>query len=191
MRGDEKTEPRLGEMPEIMRPEDVAETFREAMIDHYRTRSVNTGFAESTLAASDYLNRFQELVNLLEGASQQLEDFAHDFLSWTPVSPEDHVSQPEGDGHDLAAHGQAFSQVRARFDEAVLRLHGEAVAVVDELAARLGDSRQGLNQACDDAGACLRILMDEANAIARGETVPSRHEQDPASNVIYAQFGKR
>lgn len=176
-------------MPEIMSRYDVVAAFRTAMMDHYRTHVPGTDFAESTLTASDYLNQFQVLVRLLDTASSQLEDFAHQFLSWSPMTYEEHVS--ERDEEAVSAVRQEPTQVRARFDDAVSLLHCEAVAVVEEVVARLDCSKQSLTEACENAAACLRILGDESSAIARGDILPDRSESDFEGNVIYAQFGKR
>ncbi|MGV1015075.1 MAG: hypothetical protein ACOYB4_08915, partial [Methyloceanibacter sp.] len=142
-------------MPEIISGNDVVSAFRTAMMDHYRTHVPDPDFSESTLTASDYLNHFQELVKLLEGVSSQLEDFANEFLSWNPMTYAEHIAELD-DEHAVAAYRQAPTPVRARFDEAVAHLHGEAIAVVDEVAARLSGSKQSLNAACESAAACLR-----------------------------------
>ncbi|HWM32553.1 MAG TPA: hypothetical protein VNO69_12745 [Methyloceanibacter sp.] len=188
MHGDEQFMPHPA-MPEILSPEEVVSAFRDAMADHYRAH--RTGINESTLTASDYLNHFHELVKLLDAVSVQLEEFAHEFLAWSPMTYEEHVSELNDDDLADLSSRQAPTPVRARFDEAVVHLHGEAIAVVEDVVAKLGGSKQGLNQACEKAAACLRILGDEANAIARGETPPSRSEHLAAGNVIYPQFGRR
>jgi hypothetical protein len=188
MQGDEKFRS-LPAMPEILSRDDVVSAFRTAMMDHYRTHVPDTDFTESTLTASDYLNQFQELVKLLDSVSTQLEGFAHEFLSWNPVSYEEHVA--ELDETAVAAYRQAPTPIRARFDDAVTHLHGEAIAVVDEVVQRLNGSKDSLNAACENAAAALRILGDEANAIARGEPLPQRTETERDGNVIYARFGRR
>lgn len=188
MHSDERITP-LPAMPEILSRDDVVSAFRTAMMDHYRTHVPGTDFTESTLTASDYLNQFQGLVKLLEAAQTQLEDFAQGFLTWSPMTYEEHVS--ETDETSVAAHREEPTPVRARFDDAVSLLHCEAVAVVDEVVARLNCSKQSLTEACENAAACLRILGDESNAIARGEIQPRRGEIESDGNVVYAQFGRR
>lgn len=176
-------------MPEILSRDDVVSAFRTAMMDHYRTHVPETDFTESTLTASDYLNQFQELVQLLDKVSSQLEGFAHEFLSWSPMTYEEHVA--ELDEQAVTAYRQAPTPVRARFDDAVAHLHGEAIAVVDEVVTRLNGSKHSLSAACENAAACLRILGDEANAIAKGEILPQWAETEQDGNVIYARFGRR
>jgi hypothetical protein len=188
MHGDEKFRS-LPAMPEILSRDDVVSAFRTAMLDHYRTHVPETDFTESTLTASDYLNQFQGLVKMLDKVSTQLEGFAHEFLSWNPMTYEEHIA--ELDEEAVAAYRQSPTPVRARFDDAVAHLHGEAIAAVDEVVQRLNGSKESLNAACENAAACLRILGDEANAIARGEILPPRGETERDGNVIFARFGRR
>ena len=98
-----------------------------------------------------------------------------------------HLGRPKGKPDPK----YSVAPVRARFDDAVSLLHCEAVAVVEEVVARLNCSKQSLTEACENAAACLRILGDESNAIARGEITPRRGEIESDGNVVYAQFGRR
>ena len=84
----------------------------------------------------------------------------------------------------IAAYRRAPQKIRARFDEAVARLHGEAVTLVAEVAADLTGNRKTLNKTCEKAAQRLRVLIDEANAIANGETLPDR--KDPERSVMSA-----
>jgi hypothetical protein len=59
------------------------------------------------------------------------------------------------------------------FDEAVSRFHGEALALLTEISAELNDPDKNsgeMNKACANAARRLRVLIDEANAIANGES---------------------
>ena len=75
------------------------------------------------------------------------------------------------------------------------RLHGEALTLVAEVAANL-NARKSLNKSCESAAARLRVLIDEANAIATGETLQERTDPDNVGDVggqaaIDALFGTR
>jgi hypothetical protein len=167
------------------------------MIGHFRSHVPGTNINESTLLASDYLNHFHELVMLLEAISSEPRGFADDLLSWRPLTYEEHFSESGFRDKNLAiaAYRRAPPKIRARFDEAVARLHGEAVTLVAEVAQDLTGSTKILNKTCEKAAQRLRILIDEANAIANGEALP---DKDPETlgdvggqAAIDALFGTR
>jgi len=193
-------ENRIAPSPEIQEDvsrEDIVSAFRVAMVGHFRSHIPGTNINESTLLASDYLNHFHELVMLLEALSSEPDGFADDLLSWRPLTYEEHFTQSGFRDKNLAiaAYRRAPPRVRARFDEAVARLHGEALTVVATVGTAL-DNGQGLDKACVDAAARLRILIDEANAIANGEIPAERGDSEDQSEVssqaaIDALFGTR
>jgi len=185
------------EIQEDVSREDIVSAFRVAMVGHFRSHIPGTNINESTLLASDYLNHFHELVMLLEALSSEPDGFADDLLSWRPLTYEEHFTQSGFRDKNLAiaAYRRAPPRVRARFDEAVARLHGEALTVVATVGTAL-DNGQGLDKACVDAAARLRILIDEANAIANGEIPAERGDSEDQSEVssqaaIDALFGTR
>ena len=194
---DEKRDLRSGDLYEDVSREDIVAAFRMAMIGHFRSHVPGTNINESTLLASDYLNHFHELVMLLEAISSEPRGFADDLLSWRPLTYEEHFSESGFRDKNLAiaAYRRAPPKIRARFDEAVARLHGEAVTLVAEVAQDLTGSTKILNKTCEKAAQRLRILIDEANAIANGEALP---DKDPETlgdvggqAAIDALFGTR
>jgi hypothetical protein len=194
----EKSQPRQGDIQEDVSREDIVSAFRTAMIGHFRSHIPGTNINESTLLASDYLNHFHELVMLLEAISSEPEAFSEDLLSWRPLTYEEHFTESGFRDKNLAiaAYRRAPPKIRARFDEAVARLHGEAVTLVAEVAGNLTGGTSALNQSCERAAQRLRVLIDEANAIANGETLPDRTEAEIAGDVsgqaaIDALFGTR
>jgi hypothetical protein len=194
----EKSHPRQGEIEEDVSREDIVSAFRTAMIGHFRSHIPGTNINESTLLASDYLNHFHELVMLLEAISSEPEDFSEDLMSWRPLTYEEHFTESGFRDKNLAiaAYRRAPPKIRARFDDAVARLHGEAVTLVAEVASKLTGSTSALNKTCEQAAQRLRILIDEANAIANGETLPDRSDDETAGDVsgqaaIDALFGTR
>lgn len=178
--------------------EDIVAAFRSAMIGHFRSHVPDTNINEATLIASDYLNHFHELVMLLEAIGAEPKEFADDLLSWRPLTYEEHFSESGFRDKNLAiaAYRRAPPRIRARFDEAVARLHGEALTIVADVAGELGNGNARLGKTCEQAAQRLRVLIDEADAIANGEALPERTDPDSAAEVggqaaIDALFGTR
>ena len=195
MLSNKKLGPQDRDLYEDVSREDIVAAFRTAMIGHFRSHIPGTNINESTLLASDYLNHFHELVMLFEAIATEPEDFATDLMSWRPLTYEEHFTESGFRDKNLAiaAYRQAPPRIRARFDEAVARLHGEAVTLVAEVAAGLNGGSKDLNATCEKSAQRLRLLIDEANAIANGETLP---DPDASGDVggqaaIDALFGTR
>src|SRR4030067_1135147 len=185
MFADQKRDSGEADIREDVSREDIVTAFRAAMIGHFRSHIPGTNINESTLLASDYLNHFHELVMLLEAISHHPAAFADDLLSWRPLTYEEHFSESGFRDKNLAnaAYRRAPPKIRARFDEAVARLHGEAVTLVAEVAADLSSGNKDLNKTCEKATRRLRILIDEANAIANGEALAGRTDPDALAGV--------
>jgi hypothetical protein len=171
----EKRDVRSSEISEAASRDEIGATFRSAMIGHFRSHVPGTDINESTLIASDYLNHFRKLVTLLEAASSRPQDSANDLLSWRPMSYEEHFSKSDlrDKALAIAAYRKASTSFRPLFDEVVSRFHGEALALLTEISAELNDPDKNsgeMNKACANAARRLRVLIDEANAIANGES---------------------
>ena len=166
--------------------EDIVAVFRTAMVGHFRSHTPGTNINEATLLASDYLNHFHELVMLLEAVPAEAQVFTEDLLAWRPLTYEEHFSESGFRDKNLAvaAYRRAPPKIRARFDEAVARLHVEAVTLIGEVAAELkSNNKRGLRERCVEAVQRLRILIDEANAIANGETGQNRGDSGVNGDV--------
>jgi len=194
---DENRNALSAEIQEDVSREDIVSAFRTAMVGHFRSHIPGTNINESTLLASDYLNHFHELVMLLEALSSEPQGFADDLLAWRPLTYEEHFSQSGFRDKNLAiaAYRRAPPKIRARFDEAVAKLHGEALTLVATVGSEL-NSGKGLDKACSEAAARLRILIEEANAIANGEIPVERGDAEAQGEVggqaaIDALFGTR
>jgi hypothetical protein len=177
----------LSDLRKDVSREDIVAAFRAAMIGHFRSHIPGTNINEATLLASDYLNHFHELVMLLEAVASEPNEFANDLFAWKPLTYEEHFSESGFRDKNLAvaAYHRAPPRIRARFDDAVARMHGEAITLVGTVGTALKRrSKRGLQSACAGAVMRLRLLIDEANAIANGETVPgARTDQDKAGEV--------
>lgn len=165
------------EIVEVVSREDIVAAFRAAMVAHFRSHIPGTNINEQTLLASDYLNHFHELVMLIEALASDPEGFTDDLFAWRPLSYEEHFSASGCRDKTLAvaAYRQAPPKIRARFDEAVAKLHEEAVTVIAELATDLkGHNKRRLTQRCREGAGRLRVLTDGANAIAMGKSRTER-----------------
>ena len=186
---------RPADIEEDVSREDIVSAFRSAMIGHFRSHIPGTNINEATLIASDYLNHFHELVMLLEAVSSEPKDFAEDLLSWHPLTYEEHFAESGFRDKSLAiaAYRRAPAHIRARFDEAVARLHREALSLVAGVAGELADGKADLTKVCEDAAARLRVLIDDANAIANGDVRSDATDADEASGqaAVDALFGTR
>jgi hypothetical protein len=150
----------------------LAAAFRTAMIDHFRSHVPGTTINETTLLASDYLNRFHDLVSLIEAAPSAPSKATAKLLGWRPVSYEEHFSQSGfGDKNlEVAAYRGAPPTIRARFDAALEELQSEAVAIVANMASELkARNKRGLRERCAAAAERLRGLTDAADAIVTGQ----------------------
>ena len=158
------------EIQEDVSREDIVSSLRSAMVGHFRSHVPDTDINESTLLASDYLNHLHELVMLFEALASEPDCFAEDLKSWRPLTYEEHFSKSgfRNKGLAIAAYRRAPAEVRARFDEAVARLHGEALSLIARVSAQL-DAGRTLEGACQEAVGRLRVRIAEATAIATGE----------------------
>jgi hypothetical protein len=174
------------ELHEDVSREDIVATFRAAMIGHFRSHTPGTNINEATLLASDYLNHFHELVMLLEAVSSEPEDFAEDLFAWKPLTYEEHFAESGFRDKTLAiaAYHRAPPRIRARFDDAVDRLHGEATKLVGDVRAALYGKKPGVDVLCAEAVTRLSALIEEANAIANGEAVPGDADETANSEAI-------
>jgi len=166
------------EIREDVSREDIVSAFRSAMVGHFRSHVPGTNINESTLLTTDYLNHFHELVMLLEAVSSEPSDFSGDLMAWHPLTYEEHFSASGFRDKNLAiaAYHRAPPKIRARFDDTVAKLHGEAVTLVAEVSSELNEASKidenRLRSACENGAARLRALIDQANAIANGEVMP-------------------
>lgn len=191
----DEPDPRPAEITEDVSREDIVTAFRSAMLGHFRSHIPGTNINEATLLASDYLNHFHELVMLLDAVSSEPQEFAGDLMSWRPLTYEEHFSESGFRDKSLAiaAYRRAPSHIRAQFDEAVARLHREALSLVASVAGELAEGKTDLVRTCEDAAARLRVLIDDANAIANGEAKDRAADEDDAGGqaAVDALFGTR
>lgn len=117
--------------------------------------------------ATDYLNRFNEAVMLLD-MIPDLPECAEDFLSWQPASYRDHFLASNFQGRDLAiaAYDAADPALRGEFDGVVDRLTAILVAVADAMRrVRHDDSRIALARQASD---WVKPLLMHAASLING-----------------------
>jgi hypothetical protein len=157
------------EIQEDVSRDAIASAFQKAMVSHLRSHVPGTNINEQTFLAADYLNQFHELAMLLEALPADPSSFASDLNSWHAVDYEEHFHRSRLNDKDLAiaAYRRSPEKVRVRFDSAIARLQAEALRLVARVAQAL-DGPADLKMTCDGAAARLRVLIDDANAIANG-----------------------
>jgi hypothetical protein len=171
----EKRDFQPAEISEDTSRDKIAETFRLAMVSHFRSHVPGTVVNETTLISSDYLNHLRKLVSLLESVASEGQGSADELLCWRPIGYEEHFTNSDLPDKALAvaAYRKAPANVRALFDETVSRFHAEALALITEIAAELNDPNKDsreLNKTCASAARRLRGVIDEASAIANSES---------------------
>ena len=158
------------EIQEDVSRDAIASAFQKAMVSHLRSHVPGTNIDEQTFLAADYLNQFHELAMLLEALPADPSSFASDLNSWHAVGHGPiYIDCSHLNDKDLAiaAYRRSPEKVRVRFDSAIARLQAEALRLVARVAQAL-DGPADLKMTCDGAAARLRVLIDDANAIANG-----------------------
>ncbi len=179
------------ETQEDVTREAIVSAFRSAMVGHFRSHIPGTIINESTLLASDYLNHFQKLASLFEALSSKPQENTNKILSWRPMTYEEHFSKSGSQDKDLAiaAYRRAPAEIKDCFDDAISRLQSEALTLVASVKFNTGN---GLDTSSLDAAARLRGLIEEAAAIANGETAAEPNNakgKTGGRSAIAALFG--
>jgi len=182
------------EIQEDVSRDAIAMAFENAMASHLRSHVPGTNINDQTFLASDYLNQFHELVMLLEALPVDPANFAADLDRWNAVDYEEHFSRSKLSNKELAiaAYRRAPAAVRDKFDSAVARLQGEALRLVAAVSQSL-DSQNGLAATCSGAASRLRVLIEDANAIANGYLPEEDDGKDarPSQITIDTLFRRR
>jgi hypothetical protein len=163
----------------------IATAFQDAMVVHLRSHIPGTSINEETLLATDYLNQFHELVKLLEALPVDPSSFAADLKKWHAVDYEEHFDRAETGNNSLAtaAYRRAPERVRRQFDSAIARLQDEALRLVAAVGRSL-DSSSDLEMTCSGAASRLRVLIDDAGAIANGYLPEGGGSKDTTPNSV-------
>ena len=106
---------------------------------------------------------------LLEALPVDPSAFGPDLHRWQAVDYEEYFSRSALSNKDLAiaAYRRAPENVREQFDSAIARLQAEALRVAAAVGHAL-DNENDVKITCSGAASRLRVLIDDANAIANG-----------------------
>jgi hypothetical protein len=122
----------------------------------------------ATGLATDYLNRFNEAVMLLEMLSS-CPEFRADFLAWKPLSYREHFRASHSKTRDfaIAAYDTADPNIRGSLDTLAVTM---TVVLEATRAALKGDLRPDTVTAlAENAVGWLKPLIARAGAIINGE----------------------
>jgi len=133
--------------------------------------STDTSINPTTGLATDYLNRFNEAVMLLDMLSN-CPEFREDFLAWEPMSYREHFRLSHFKTRDLAiaAYDQADPNVRNTLDTLAVTM----TIVLEATRAAMDDVDRRPDTVAALAGnaiAWLKPLIARAGAIINGESV--------------------
>jgi hypothetical protein len=150
-------------------------------------RLVNANINPATGLATDYLNRFNEAVMMLDMLSTSPE-FRADFLAWQPMDYREHFRASRFKTRDLAiaAYDTADPIVRSGLDT----LAGTMTAVLEATrAAMTTDLRpETVTALAENATEWLKPLIARAGAIINGE---ANAASTPAPQAVVDGLMKR
>jgi len=146
----------------------------DAAADTVRARLSDANINPATGLATDYLNRFNEAIMLLELISS-CPECRDDFLAWQPMSYREHFEASNLKGRDLmiAAYEEADPTARAALDA----LAGTMSAVLEATRAAMSGEIPADRTAtlAEAVAGQLRPLVARAGAVINGtadETSP-------------------
>ena len=126
----------------------------------------------ATGLATDYLNRFNEAVMLLDMLSS-CPEFHTDFLAWEPMSYREHFRSSHFKTRDLAiaAYEAADPDIRNSLDSLAVTM----TVVLEATRAAMGGARRPETITALAGNACnwLKPLIAHAGAIINGDADPS------------------
>ena len=118
--------------------------------------------------ATDYLNHFNEAIMLLE-MIPDMPDCADDFLSWQPLSYQEHFTASNFKARDLAiaAYDLADPSIRAEFDNLTTAM----TSILTAVAEAMREARQDKTRAAlaTQATGWVKPLVTLAGGIINGQ----------------------
>jgi hypothetical protein len=150
--------------------------------------SIDTSINPATGLATDYLNRFNEAVMLLDMLSS-CPEFRDDFLAWEPMSYREHFRLSHFKTRDraIAAYDQADPNVRNTLDTLAVTM----TIVLEATRAAMDDVDRRPDTVAALAGNAigwLKPLIARAGAIINGESV---EENAPTPQDVVDRLMKR
>lgn len=140
--------------------------------------------------ANDYLNRFNEIVMLIEQLPI-MPEFIDDIMAWRPTTYIDYFknSNLPGSLTALEAYEKLDHGFRRRFEALVEELDhratGSVAMVRIKFKHRANDNGAALSEACERAGASIRDVLDRAAMLVNhGTDVETYAVQDRTDEVM-------
>jgi len=145
--------------------------------------------------ANDYLNRFNEIVMLIEQLPV-MPEFIDDILAWHPISYQDYFrgSNLPGSITALEAYDKLDVRFRQSFEAIVQELDHRAtgsVAMVRlKFRTREADDGAALAEVCERVGANIREILDRATMLVNhGHLVKSDAVQERIDQLMHQMSG--
>jgi hypothetical protein len=152
---------------------DAAQAADETRDADMASRLTDAHINPATGLATDYLNRFNEAVMLLDMLSS-CPELRADFLAWEPMSYREHFRTSHFQTRDLAisAYDSADPNVRDTLDTLAVTM----TIVLEATRAAMDTDRQPetLTALADNAISWLKPLIARAGAIINGEPIGTR-----------------
>ena len=132
--------------------------------------------------ATDYLNHFNEAIMLLE-MIPTMPECAADFLSWQPLSYEEHFVASNFKGRDLAisAYSVAPAHVRGPFDDVCADMTSILLAIRSAVEGSQQDATK--MRLAEKALDWLKPMVAKAGSIINGVSEAEADEAQPQSDV--------
>ncbi|HVV41721.1 MAG TPA: hypothetical protein VHC94_11720 [Nitrobacter sp.] len=117
--------------------------------------------------ATDYLNHFNEAIMLLE-MIPDMPECAEDFLSWRPLTYQEHFTASNFKARDLAiaAYDRADARIRAEFDNLTGTMTGILTSVADAMRGTSQDKTRAA--LAEQATGWVKPLVTLAGGIING-----------------------
>jgi hypothetical protein len=147
-----------------IRPAAKTAAHNAARAEELRAANINP----RTGLATDYLNHFNEAVMLLEMVPD-MPDCAEDFLSWQPLSYEEHFNASNFKAKELAieAYNAADARIRDEFDSITNAITSILTAVSE--AMRDAQTDKARTRLAEQATGWVKPLVTQAGGVINGD----------------------
>ena len=180
--------------------EDLKSLFYDGQHDQLMQRLDGTIINKNTLLATDYLNRYNSVLMILEILPTDPYMFIEDILSWKPISYHEHFRTSGFRERDLAilCYDHCDKHIRHVFDHVVDQLDDVVKTMIEQLELEMKNkAEENINMICNDYMLHMRGLIEQAANIINGHpdfiSKTDIGDKDPAGSQknVDAFFGKR
>jgi hypothetical protein len=146
--------------------------------------------------ANDYLNRFNEIVMLIEQLPI-MPELIDDIMTWRPISYIDYFKKSVLPGSVTAL--EAYEKLDARFrksfeaivEELDRRSTGSVVAVRRKFKTRDDDNGVALAEVCERAGANIREVLERATMLVNHGAFVSRDAVQERTDALMMRLSSQ